>query len=137
MTNKLMYIPNDETQNYPFCSFKISGWNVWPFNLMKVLKVLKSTNKKKLLLKLVICVINSSMSPPPKIFKLFVSIFFGYFFSCRGGRTLPKVDKKNLPGPIRSFVVKDSHWQESSYFYTFTRGPAFLFEGVELPSRNL
>ena len=31
MTDRLMYIPNDETQNYPFCS------NVWTLNLINQL----------------------------------------------------------------------------------------------------
>ena len=46
---KIMYIPNDDTQNYPFCTLPSSGWNVLESqlneptnqNLKKVFKLLK------------------------------------------------------------------------------------------------
>ena len=34
MANKLMYIPNDDKQNYLFLYIKISGWSFWALNLM-------------------------------------------------------------------------------------------------------
>ena len=51
-----MYIPNSDTQNYPFCRlYLMVGWNIWTPNLMnqpitiQVLKVVKPTNQKMLL----------------------------------------------------------------------------------------
>ena len=35
MTDKLVYIPNDDKQNYPFC--RLDGWNVCTLNLMNQL----------------------------------------------------------------------------------------------------
>ena len=52
MANKLMYTPNDDTQNYPFSRLQLE---VETFghstnqNLMKFPKVVKPTNKKTLL----------------------------------------------------------------------------------------
>ena len=53
MTNKLMYIPNDDTQNYSFCRFQLlvekSGLDLTEQtnrNLMKVPKAVEPTNKK-------------------------------------------------------------------------------------------
>ena len=34
MADKLMYIPNDDTQNYSFWSVRFRGWNVWKLNFM-------------------------------------------------------------------------------------------------------
>ena len=34
MADKLMYIFNDDTQNYPFCRFQIGGGNVTTLNLL-------------------------------------------------------------------------------------------------------
>ncbi len=49
IADKLMYIPNNDTKNYPLCSITISGLIVWTLNLMiKVPKVIKPTNKKLL-----------------------------------------------------------------------------------------
>ena len=49
---KLMYMPNDNTQNYlPIFMIRISGSNVWTLNLMKTYKnsikvpVVEPTNK--------------------------------------------------------------------------------------------
>ena len=54
MTVKLMYIPNDDTQNCPFCKLQIvvETQLIEPTNqnLIKVPQVFKSTNKKTLLL---------------------------------------------------------------------------------------
>ena len=53
MTDKLMYIPNDYTQNYPFCRLKIvvETLNLMkqPIKFTKVPKVVKLTNKKTVL----------------------------------------------------------------------------------------
>ena len=51
MADKLMYIPNDDTQNYPF-EDKMSDWNVElkkNKNSVKISKVVESTNKNKTL----------------------------------------------------------------------------------------
>ena len=56
MADKLMYIPNDDRQNYPFCRFKLvvetfdhsSQWTSY-LKFTKVPKVIKQTNKKLLL----------------------------------------------------------------------------------------
>ena len=60
MAYKLIYIPNDNTQNYPFCrllleveTFKHST----QWKLIKVSKVVEPTNKKT-------SAINSPLSPP-------------------------------------------------------------------------
>ena len=57
MADKLMYIPNANTQNYPFCRFqfgvKTFGHTIYKptnQNLLKVPKVGKPTNKKTILL---------------------------------------------------------------------------------------
>ncbi len=35
MADKLMYIPEDDTQNYSFFWFELpSGWNIWTINLI-------------------------------------------------------------------------------------------------------
>ena len=55
MADKLMYIPNEETQNYPFCRLKLvikmfrhsTKWT--NKKLIKVPKIVKPTNKKTLL----------------------------------------------------------------------------------------
>ena len=57
MAYKLMYIPNNNTQNYPFCRLQlmVETYGQWALtesinqNLVKVPKVVKSTNKKSLL----------------------------------------------------------------------------------------
>ena len=59
MLDKLMHIPNDDTQNYPVCRLQLvvetfehsTYWTNQPINQnsMKVLKVVKPTNKKMLL----------------------------------------------------------------------------------------
>ena len=46
MDDKLMHIPNDDTQNYPFCRLKLVVQT--NNNLVKVPKVVKPTNKKTL-----------------------------------------------------------------------------------------
>ena len=48
MTDKLMYIHNDDTQNYPFCRLElvVSTNEQTNHNLIKVPKVVKPTNKK-------------------------------------------------------------------------------------------
>ncbi len=58
MTDELMYIPNDDTQNYSFCKLQlvVETFGHLPLqtnqsNLIKVLKVVKPTNKKKVILK--------------------------------------------------------------------------------------
>ena len=67
MANKLIYIPNDNTQNYPLCSD--NQWlkrldsqlhELTNKNSIEVPKVVKPTNKKTL----GTSVINSLMSPP-------------------------------------------------------------------------
>ena len=55
MGDKLMYIPNEETQNYQFCRLKLvikmfghsTKWT--NKKLIKVSKIVKSTNNKTLL----------------------------------------------------------------------------------------
>ena len=64
-----MYIPNDNTQNYPFCILQLKRLDTklnetTNQNLIKVPKVVEQTNKKKLLKKLGTSVINSPKSPP-------------------------------------------------------------------------
>ena len=56
MADKLMYIPKDETQNYPFCrsqlvvqTFGSLSWKPTNRNLIKVPKVVKQQIKKTLL----------------------------------------------------------------------------------------
>ena len=51
MVNKLMVIPNNDTQNYPFCRIQL-GLNLinQPIKIQLVPKVVKPTNKKTLLL---------------------------------------------------------------------------------------
>ena len=56
MTNKLMYIPNDDTQNYPFCRLKLvfkRFKNSTKRNIQSKFtlapKVVLTTNKKTLL----------------------------------------------------------------------------------------
>ena len=80
MADRLMYIPNDETQNYPFCRLQLVVALNEPTNQnsMKVLKVVKPTNKKIYYKALRTSVINSPFSPPymnmtPTILK---SIYF-------------------------------------------------------------
>ena len=48
MANKLMYIPNDDTQNYPFCSLQLVV-EAFKSKIHKSPKVVKPTDKKKLL----------------------------------------------------------------------------------------
>ena len=67
MAQKLMYIPNDDIENYPFC--RLQSWfkTFQPTNQnsMKVPKVVKPINKKKGYYKtLGAVVINSLMSTP-------------------------------------------------------------------------
>ena len=49
---KLIYIPNDKTQNYPFYRLQLVVWTLKLFNQIikftKFPKVVKSTNKKAL-----------------------------------------------------------------------------------------
>ena len=51
MAFKLMYIPNDYTQNYPFCRLQLVVETqineLTNQNSIKVPKVVKTTNKKK------------------------------------------------------------------------------------------
>ena len=50
MADKMMYIPNEETQNYPF--FKLQHFDTQlneTHNKIQVPKVVKTTNKKTLL----------------------------------------------------------------------------------------
>ena len=57
MTDKLMFIPNDDTQNKSFCRLKLVTETFGQFQLneqtnensLKVPKVVKQTNKKTLL----------------------------------------------------------------------------------------
>ena len=56
MADKLMFIPNDDTQNYLFCRFKLvvetfehSIFLINQSKFTKVSKVVKPTNKKTLL----------------------------------------------------------------------------------------
>ena len=50
MADKLMYIPNDDTQNYPFCRLKLVlkhlNTQLIETTNQKVPKVIKSRNKK-------------------------------------------------------------------------------------------
>ena len=46
MVYKLMYIPNDDTQNYPFCILQLVETNQSKLN--KVTKVVRPTNKNTL-----------------------------------------------------------------------------------------
>ena len=67
MAQKLMYIPSDDIENYPFC--RLQSWfktfEPTNQNSMKVPKVVKPINKKKGYYKtLGAVVINSSMSTP-------------------------------------------------------------------------
>ena len=53
MSNELMYIPNDDKQNYPFCKLKLvfetlDTQNNEPTNQNQVPKVDKPTNKKNI-----------------------------------------------------------------------------------------
>ena len=49
MGDKLMYIPNDDTQNYHFFRLQLVLESFGHSNLIKVPKVVKPTNKKTLL----------------------------------------------------------------------------------------
>ena len=62
--DKLMYIPNDKTQNYPFCRLQLVLDAPTNQNSIKVPKVVNPTNKKTLLIK---TLGNSPMSPPSPI----------------------------------------------------------------------
>ena len=51
---KFMYIPNDDTQNYPFCKLQLVVETFWPNkptnqNPLKDPKIVNPTNKKTLL----------------------------------------------------------------------------------------
>ena len=65
----IMYMSDDD-KNYPFCRFQFSSCNIQNhpinINLLKVPKVVKPTNKKTLILKLlgIVYVLNSPISPP-------------------------------------------------------------------------
>ena len=53
MANKLMYVPNDDTQNYPFCRLLVETLDTQQNeptnqNSSKFTKVVKPTNKKTL-----------------------------------------------------------------------------------------
>ncbi len=72
MADKLMYIPNDDTQIIPFLDY-----NYWLKHLdtestnqnsLKVPNVVTPTNKKTILKTLGTRVINSPLSPPSLIF---------------------------------------------------------------------
>ena len=74
-----MYIPNDDTQDHPFCRLKLNLKRLnsqidVPTNQIQVPKVVKPTNKKSFCKTLGTSVINSPISPlspmvqPPKIF---------------------------------------------------------------------
>ena len=55
MADKLMYIPNDDTENHPFCtlqSVETFGHPTKWTNQSKVHKVVRSTNKKSVVTKL-------------------------------------------------------------------------------------
>ena len=68
MTVKLMYITDDDTQNYPLCRLQLvvemfahSTWWINQSKFPKVPKVVRPTNKKTM----GIIVLNSPLSPPP------------------------------------------------------------------------
>ena len=68
MTDKLMYIPNYDTQNYPFCRLQLVGeifslLHNEPIQEMS-LKLLKQRIRKPYNKTLGTCVINIPMSPP-------------------------------------------------------------------------
>ena len=57
MADKFLFIPNDDTQNCPFCRFKLKRLNTQlnkPTNQIsvKVPKVVKQMNKKNVIVKL-------------------------------------------------------------------------------------
>ena len=75
MDVKLMCIPNDDTQNYPFCRVELVvetfGWTLNLINQpieIQVPKCFKLTNKKTLLKTLGTSLINRPMSPPSLAF---------------------------------------------------------------------
>ena len=51
MSDKLKYVPSDDTQNYPFCRFKlvVETFKHLTDNLTEIRKVVKPPNKKTLL----------------------------------------------------------------------------------------
>ena len=48
MADELMYIPNDDTKNYPYCRLQLVVETLDAQLLLKVFKVVKLTNKKTL-----------------------------------------------------------------------------------------
>ena len=70
MAGKMMYIPNDDTQNYPSCRLQLVVENLDiqlndPTNQNSILVpiIIKQTNKKTFYKTLGTCVINNSLSP--------------------------------------------------------------------------
>ena len=51
MADKFMHIPNDDTQNYPFCNLHlvVETFETTNQNSIKVSKFVETTNKKTLL----------------------------------------------------------------------------------------
>ena len=68
MADKLMYITNNDTQNYPFCRLQLKGLDsklFKPFKIqLKSPKLLSQSIRKNYYKTLGTNVINSSMSPP-------------------------------------------------------------------------
>ena len=55
MVDKVMYIPNDNTQNYPFCGLQIVAetfGHSTKWTKQSKFKVVKPTNKKNVIVKL-------------------------------------------------------------------------------------
>ena len=61
MADKLMYIPNDDTQSYPFCILIVFE----SLKPLKSLKLLSQQIRKRYYKTLVTSVINSPIYPPP------------------------------------------------------------------------
>ena len=91
MADKLMFISNDNTKNYPFCilhfvvetfglltnqnSIKFPKAKLLSQNLRKLPKILKQTIKKMILITLGTSVINNPMSPPSMCTTSYVYVF--------------------------------------------------------------
>ena len=63
MVNKLMYIPKEDTQNYPFCRLQL-GVKTFEQNQYKFLKLLSQRIRKRYYKTLGTIVITIPMSPP-------------------------------------------------------------------------
>ena len=77
MSDKLMYIPNDGTQNYPFCKLQLKRLDTQlnePTNKNSIIvhKVVKPTNKKTLFGDRLIK--QSSVTPPPPTIKVKITL---------------------------------------------------------------